>query len=1651
MKNSWFIGLLIPLLLIGAWWLGYNAFGDEITSSSSTSTSVSVKSVSEKDNSTSRATSESPSETVIEMPASETPAHPNVRLDYLGMDPVFEGQEASACFHFAAPLNPAGDIDIRDYIVVSPKTSFSHSISGNDLCLSGFGFDADYQVTLKSGLPAQDGRKLITDITEDITFGDKPKYVGFAGNGIILPRIGSQGLAVESVNIDVLEVEVARVTDRMLARRNPQVGEAVLEGDYGWEGNRAATQIRSVLWEGEVDVQSERNKTVKTILPLSELVGTLEPGAYIVMVNRKHGEDEHEFARAWRWIIVTDLAITSYQGADGLNVGVRSIDTAKPAKGMKILLVAENNELLAHTETDASGHASFAAALMNGDGNNKPRMVMAYDTDQDFAMLDLQRAPIDLSDHDVTGRDSDDLFDIYGFSERGVYRPGETAYFTVMLRNQQGKSLADRDVSLSVRRPNGIEATRHRIEQDKIEDKHGVINWAYEIPSSAPRGRWSLRVEPDGVDSVSSIDFSVADFVPQKIKIGLKANEAPIRVGEIRELTVDAQFLYGAPGAALSSEAEARIRVDKQPFKAFTDYTFGPNEANFRERFMEMGTGVTDGAGLVTFALDYKNDGVKSVLPLRAEIVAGVAEPGGRYVQDAIQIPVRTQDIYVGIANGHPGDRAPRGQPAKFKVVAVNADGKQISKTVTWKLVEEDWDYHWYRENGRWRYQYDIRDMPLASGTVDLSDSAAVMWSHDIDYGPHRVEFWDGETLLASRQFWKGWGRTKGRSTAPDSIEINQLNETVQAGDTVSLTVNAPYSGIGELVIASNKIHSVQPLTLAEGASEISFNFDASWGDSVYALVTLYTPRDANDRPVPHRAVGTSYIALDRSEQMFNLEIETKDVLRPRQEHEFIVKVGGASARNVMMSFAAVDEGILQITKYKSPDAAGHYFGRKALGLELRDDYGRILNPNLGTPATMRSGGDSLGGEGLTVVPTRTVSLFQGPVEVRNGVARVKLDIPDFNGELRLMATAWNDKAVGSVSAPVKVRDQVPGIVSLPRFLAPGDKAFATVSLDNVEGQPGRYGANLSASDVVSAKDGLAFELSSAERKQGRLELAAKTTGIDNLQIGIDGPGNYNVSSDYPIQVRSPFYPTTSVKWIALESDETLQLSSNWVSDYLPEATDVTVSFARLPGIDPTPIVNGLRQYPYGCTEQTVSTAMPLIYASQLGGIEGQSELNRRREVQKAIHRISNRMSVDGSFGLWREGDNYALSWVGVYATDFLFRAKEEGYYVSDDVLRRAKTALSELSRNPSYSRLGYSSLRERSSYWRAKRAETAAYALYVMARLGEGDLGQARYHYDNHRSKMATPLSMAYLSGALKLMGDDGRAAAGFEKATRLKDHRDQRNYYYSLLRDTAGIVAIASETGEENIAVEMLDDLSALVRDETYLNTQEQGYLILAFKSLMEDMQPISVSAENAVIADMGNRSVASLYGSDLDNQPVFKNDGRQKVWASVSVQGPPLEAPAAMQDGLEIRKTLYTSDGKELGERPIKQGERLIVKLDFASIENHERSVVIADLLPAGFEIEIVLRPEDGNRKDGLEDGPYSWVGNIAKLQVAEARDDRFVASLSTYRRDDYVAAYVVRAVTPGEFVMPGAVIEDMYRPEDHSITESSRITISADPAL
>ena len=1563
-----------------------------------------------------------------------------------------DGELSRACLAFNQKLDPKKNLSYSDYLEIEPEAKVGIEVNDKSLCLSGLKFSKDYQVSILPGLESASGDKIVHRQTLNISFGDKPAHVSFVGNGVILPRIGAQGLGIETTNINKLDVEIYRVGDRMLARRSVSSGEVTNEGSYYYGYREVGSEIREKIWTGSIDIKSQPNTVVKTVFPLQKVLGELKPGAYVIEVMRpSKGDDDYRRARAWRWIIVTDLAFTSYQSASGLDVTIRSIASAKQQANVKIDLVANNNEILATQTSNSVGRVHFDAEILAGTGAMAPKMLMAYSNNGDYAVLDLTRSPLDLSAFAIGGRKASKQIDPYLFTDRGVYRPGETVNFTALIRDEHANSVIGRSGAIIFAKPDGQVFRRIRFLENDISKTAGALIREFELPKSASRGRWFASLEIDGLGQVGSTRFSVEDFVPQKLKVDIKTDNSPIHGDEIREIEVSAQFLYGAIGSGLATEAEARIGVDPNPFTALKDYQFGLAEKDFEEELIDLGGSTTDEKGIAQFEMGIDQIDIDTNKPLRAEVVVGVSEPGGRYVKNSSFIPVRTKDFYIGIKPRFEG-RPARGKPAKFNIKAVDWQGKPIAMTGKWSLVEEDTNYNWYRRNGRWQYRVDVRDIPITNGNFNIDINNGANIGRTLDWGQYRliVSDEDGQSQ-SSYRFWVGWGGGE-QTNAPDQIKMGQLNNSdksglavkkAKSGELVKLAINAPYAGIGELVIADTKVRQIQTVKIPEGNSSLSVRMPDNVGAGVYALLSVYTPRDASSRPVPRRAVGISYIEADVENKKLDVKINAPELIRPRNKINLEVAIANIpQGERVFLTLAAIDEGVLQITKYKSPDPQAFYFDKKALSVTLRDDYARILNPNLGEPAIARTGGDGLGGEGLTKAPIKVVSLYSGLVNVKGGKAVIPLELPDFNGKLRLMAVAWSKSALGSDVKPMTVRDKVPLLVSLPRFLAPGDKAVASLSLDNVEGRAGEYKITLATNGVVKAlSNSIALNLKKAERKQAKLNFITSETGISKFDIKVKGPGGYNIKTEYEIQTRSAFMPINRMTTKQLQAGETMRYNLDLIKGFTPNGTDVTISFTPIPGLDPASYASAVSRYPYGCSEQTVSAALPLLYSADIGGVPGISMVKARQELQAAIDRLVIRQSADGSFGLWREGDGHAQAWLGVYVTDFLHRAKEKKYIVPEKALKRADKALKHIAKMPRYPELNYNwnNPYETTTKREAKKAEAAAYAHYVLARTGQGRLSELRYFSDNQSGKMRNALSWGHLGAALKLMGDERRANKAFTTALELIDKDIQEDYYQSPSRDSAGLMALVSEVNQTDISEPAMQAFQKHLKAPNRLNTQAQGQVIMAIRALLKQSGEVKIKANGVKLQPVGSIKTAHLYGADLAKTISFTNKSDKPIWHNVMVSGTPKTAPMPINKGYKVSKSILTLSGKPASLADVKQGERFIVVVNFKPENKRAGLTVLADLLPAGMEIEAIL---------DVDEPGYSFIKDLTEFQTAEKRDDRLVAATETYALRDYKIAYLVRAVTPGDFIWPGAVVEDMYRPQTQGITKAKRVVISSD---
>ncbi len=1558
-----------------------------------------------------------------------------------------------ACFVFSAALDPKADY--TPYVEFRPAFRPSLSVEGRELCVGGLTFGSERTAKLLSGLPSADGRTLKREETIPIEFSDRPPYVGFKGTGVILPREDADGLPIETVNVDTVRVTVSRINDRALAFKRISEGETTAQGRYSWNwGEDDPGDVEQQLFTGTMNIARLQNAPVVSVFPLETVIGTLEPGAYFIQVTDagEVSDAEGPPASANRWIMLTDLAITAYEGGNGLDITLRSLKDGKPVSDTAVQLVAMNNDVLGEARSDSQGHVAFGAELTNGTGTMTPKLILAYTAKGELAALDLTRAPVDLSDEAVGGRATPGLVDAYLYTDRGIYRPGETVELTAMLRDRTGKAITDRAGDLILYRPNGLISEKIRFE---APESASVLH-PFTLAKGASRGEWRVAVQLDGLPAESgSVRFSVEDFVPQRIAVDLKADETtPVKLGGTRDIQVASRFLYGAPGAGLTVKAEARVEEQPNPFPKFDGFTYGRHDQAFQQRILELPDATTDGAGSAMVRLEPGNAGTGSGVPLRLNTVISVLEPGGRAVTESVRVPYRPEPLYLGVKRGFDYS-VEEGGDAVYQVVAVDSDGVAVPRKLNWKVLAINYHYDWYNDGDQWRWRQSRTVATVNEGVLSTpAGGTGEIKVSGLDWGSHElvIEGTGGDaSVSASDSFYVGWGGyvSEDGTEAPDRVKVIGPEKSPATGQTAEITIMPPYDGQAQVVVATDKVISVQNISVQESGTRVTLPVSETWGEGAYVMVSVYTDRDPVLRAKPRRAVGVTHIPVNMAQRTFSVAIDAPKVARPRGEQVVEVSIADGPREPVFLTLAAVDEGILRLTKFKSPDPVSYYYGKKALGVSLYDDYGRLLDPNMGLPAEVRSGGDQLGGEGLTVVPVESVALFSGLVDVgRTGKAKITFDLPAFNGELRLMAVAWSKTGLGSAESSMTVRDQAPADMVMPRFLAPGDEAVLTASIDNVELTSGEFSAVVKGGDGISvAEERLTRTLQTGQRADMPVRVEAAGEGISSVRMTVEGPGKYSVDRTYPIQTRSPYLPVTRVTRQLMQPGDTFVADESLLAGFVPGSASVSVGYSSLP-IDAGTLYASLDRYPYGCTEQTTSRALPLLYSEQLVamGAKGVKD-DPKTKVQTAINTILNRQGPDGAFGLWREGDGYASPWLGAYATDFVYRAKEAGYAVPQEALDRAYGSLRAIATGDQWRVYGYDTDVYESRYSNdtvdQMMKRSSAYALYVLAKAGKADVSRLRYLHDRELSSIDSPLARAQIGAGLAALGDRARAASAFKSAEEKLGYKNTGDYYQTPLRDEAAIIALAAEAGQTGTLERLADRLSKEAPDAESLTTQEKSFLLLAVNDLNKGEDGFRMSVEGL---GRGNDNDRQYPVSEVQAKAgvTFKLQGKAPMFRTVLVSGAPDKAPPADASKLNVEKAIYTLSGGKVDLSRVTQGDQMVVKLVVRPQERRLNPVIVADLLPAGFEIETVLRPADGRNQYGTS-GAFAFLGNISHTQTAEAQDDRFVAAANVYG-DPVTLAYVVRAVTPGDFAIPGVVAEDMYRPEVFARSSAGRVTIA-----
>ncbi|WP_424979269.1 alpha-2-macroglobulin family protein [Leisingera sp. S232] len=1523
------------------------------------------------------------------------------------------------CAEFSEDLEQAGT-DYENYVRL-PEAGLAVTAQGRQLCLDGAQHGKRYRLTLRRGLPAASGEQLIKDVELTHYVRDRAPKVRFPGRAYVLPAGGAAALPVETVNLRELDLRLRRVSSRNVLR-------TLQEGYFAkplsqWEDEHFAADIAEEIWTGNAEVDTAINQEMTSRLPLDEALKGQKPGLY-ALTARVPGADPYENAGSTQWFVVTGLGLSTMSGSDGLHVQVQALADAKPQEGAEVRLISSANEVLATAASDASGYVHFASGLIRGSGGAAPALITAQAGEGDFTFLPLNDAAFDLSDRGVAGRPAPGPVDVFLATTRGAFRAGETMHVTALARDSKAQAVKGLPLTAILLRPDGVEYTR----QTSAADHQGGHVFALPTGPAAPRGTWRIEIKSDlSAPALASRQILVEDFLPERIDFTQQvANADSLRPGTAAQIGLQADYLFGAPGAGLKVEGSIRLTaasiLDQWPGFRFGRYDELSSAQT--EYFGSQETGA-DGSAVITASLPAAAPAEGK--PLLATLTTRVTDGSARPVERALELPVRPASPVLGIKPMF-DEVAAEGSEAGFELIALSPDLAAMPMRVKWTLNRVQTRYQWYQLYGNWNWEPVTRRTRIATGEAQLGSDPLPL-SQPVDWGRYElvVERLDGTYVSAAYDFYAGWYAPEGSSETPAKLELSLDREKYSPGETARLRIVPQAAGTALVSVVSNQLIHRMAVEVPAGETVIPLDVTQGWGSGAYVTATVIQPVAGDRGRTPLRALGLAHASVTQSGQQLEVAIDVPEVVRPRGTQTAKIRVDGAAqGEEIWLTVAAVDLGILNLTGFTSPDPSAHYYGQRRLGMELRDVYGRLIDPGNGAMGRIRSGGDADSGMKMQSPPPTQdlVALFSGPLQVdANGEAAFPMTLPAFNGTVRLMAVAWSGQAVGQAEADMLVRDPVVVTATLPRFLAPGDQSRARIEIVHADGSAGDMQLTAATAGGLTLGS-LPASVTLAEQGKAVLELplTAQTVGDHELTLTLTTPDGQELRQNLRMPVRANDPVTSQTRRFTLAAGDTFLFSKDVFTGLLPGTARATISSGPLAKFDVPGLLAELDQYPYGCTEQVTSKALPLLYLSsvaQAAGLGNGPAVDAR--INAAIRKVLTRQAPSGAFGLWRADSGEF--WLDAYASDFLSRARAQGYQVPQQAFAQAMDNLrNRINYAPDFDIGG----------------EEIAYALLVLAREGAAQMGDLRYYADVKGEGFATPLAAAQLGAALAAYGDQRRADRMFARAAQMITSETQgearlwRADFGTRLRDTAGVLALAAEAGSE--AVDRTSLSARLSQVSGSRSTQESAWTLMAAHALAQNPEDSGLLVNGQPVQ---GPFVQAADGRDMPEIALTAANGRTAE-ITLTTLGVPEVPPAAGGFGYTIERSYFTLEGQPLEVQSVQAGARFVAVLRVKPHEKTGARLMVNDPLPAGFEIDNPNLLRSGDLRD------LDWL-NPAEAEHAEFRSDRFLAAVNMRDASQVTLAYVVRAVTPGVFHHPAASVEDMYRPAYRARTSTGRVAV------
>lgn len=1521
-------------------------------------------------------------------------------------------------------------------------------------------------IVYKEILSAQ-GKTLASNITEMVQFEAIKPDIRFVGKGAIVPPTGKGAIiSFETVNLNAVDLYVIKIFEKNI----PQfMQEANLDESNQYELKKTARLILKKKIDLVADHVLNYGKWNAFSFDLSEMVKA-EPGAlyrielhmkkeystYPCSDNEDAVRDEYSYEnsindtpenwdnihywppyRNYNWrdrdnpctysyynekdyfrnVLVSDIGILAKNDAAGaFRFYVNSIASAKAMEAAEVCLLDYQGIEICKATSSANG-------LVDLKPSRKPYLaVVSKGSEKGYLRLDVN-SQLSFSNFDVGGQTVQKGLKGFIYSERGVYRPGDSIYVNFVLEDKLNLLPPNHPITFTLTNPND-QITKRLLSSSGV---NGFYPFFVNTQSDDPTGNWTARVQVGDAEFTKRI--RVETVKPNRLKINLDfGTDLIVSPKEIPSAKISVKWLHGAIAKNTKVLTEVSFTPGKTEFKGYLGYIFDDPSKNIESIPETIFEGTTNENGDASFIWNQKFINNAPGM-LNARFFTRAFESGGDFSSNVKTVKYAQFDRYAGLKMAS----LPRqshyystGKSYLFEIATVDYNGKPIDVTgVNVRLVKVSWRWWWSSSNdnlahymGSNSYQtYFTQKVNTVNGKASVDIKVG-----DRDWGRYllQVSIPNGHSAGKTIYFdWPYGDRNDGPGGATQLV-FSAEKEKYTVGEEVKLNI-AGGDGARALVSIENGSGIVQDfwVDLNEAQNMVSFKATPEMAPNVFVNVLLIQPHAStlNDHPI--RMYGAIPVLVENTETLLNPEISMDEVLRP--EKPVTIKLKERNGKPMTYTIAVVDDGLLDLTNFKTPDAHAAFYAREALGVNTWDMYDYVTGAYGGQIEKIFAiGGDDALNENSKKEANRfkPVVKFIGPFTLEKGKTAVHtFTMPRYVGSVRTMVVAGNKGAYGKSEKTCTVRNPLMVVGTLPRVLGPGETVKLPVSVFAMEQQVKNVTIEIKTEGGLHVVGDSKKALTFAELGEQDVIFDLKvdeTTGIAKAFI-VAKSGNEMAKFDIELNVRQPNQPVTISKTVKLDAGETYD--ELFALPGIAGSNTLKAEISSLPPINLTKRMDELIQYPYGCIEQTVSAAFPQLFLNVLMDEKALQSETITKNVSAALLRLQKFQLPDGGFSYW-PGSHSVSDWGTSYAAHFLVEAKNAGFTIPAGMqkawIRYQKNAANNYT---SVSTNGYN------SYQMAQ-----AYRLYTLALVGQPVYGAMnRLRASAKLSKQAAwRLALAYAHA--------GRPETALElldvRDLDVEEYVDMGYSFGSSFRDRAMLLETLTTTKRTDEAALLLKQISEVLNSDKWLSTQETAWALTAVAKYYKGNKPKTQKHKYSLSVGKGNSATATLdkgiqtikYDPKETSETIhFENAGDGVLFLTLVASGiPAVGSETEESKHLEMTVSYVDASNNTLNVAQLAQGMdfKAIVTIKYDGLNNRLDNIALRQIFPSGWEI-LNARLFTGEKNTGAVLPDYQDI-----------RDDRVYTFFSLPKQKTAQFEIRLNAAYAGKFYLPQVSVEAMY---------------------